>query len=202
MLPDGETRGGVTATTFGVFATASLTAVCAASLFWLGSSVAISSGPLKPPPKPRASRSNAWRVFVPDGSLPASLLSRRRPNTGSRHRIIRPHERTASGHGRRWTVRLHSRQREWCGALSCTTAAAVLARRRPNGSRRVRGRTIRSPYFDSIAGSTVSDANIVASTANTEEIARPYRKLTPVTNIPSSAIITVVPARRTARPDV
>ena len=30
---------------------------------------------------------------------------------------------SASGHGRRWTVRLHSRQRERCGAVSSTTAA-------------------------------------------------------------------------------
>ena len=140
-------------------------------------------------------------MFVPDGSLPASLLSRRSPNTGNSSATITAVETIASGHGRRWTVRLHSRHRERCAAPSSTTAAPALAPR-PNGRRRVRGRTTRWPYFDSIAGSTVSDAIIVASTAQTEAIASPYRKLTPVANIPSRAIVTVVPASRIARPDV
>ena len=42
----------------------------------------------------------------------------------------------------------------------------------------------------------------VNSTAITAAIARPYMNDTPVANMPSSAIITVTPASRTARPEV
>ena len=48
----------------------------------------------------------------------------------------------------------------------------------------------------------MSDAAIVSSTASTEAIESPYRKLTPVANMPSSAMITVLPASRIARPEV
>ena len=48
----------------------------------------------------------------------------------------------------------------------------------------------------------MSVAASVSSTAITEATASPYVKLTPVANIPSSAITTVVPASRIARPDV
>ena len=91
-----------------------------------------------------------------------------------------------------------------CATATAAPAVAGLGLPPPNGCRRlrVRVRTIRSPYFDNIAGSTVSDAIIVISTAKTEAIASPYRKLTPVANIPSRAIVTVVPASRIARPDV
>jgi hypothetical protein len=64
------------------------------------------------------------------------------------------------------------------------------------------GLTSRAPKRDSSAGSSVSEASIVKSTAMTEPIASPYMKLTPVTNIPSSAMITVVPASKTALPEV
>ena len=70
-------------------------------------------------------------------------------------------------------------------------------RRRAPGAR-----TSRWPKRESIAGSSVSDAASVSSTASTEAIESPYRKLTPVANIPSSAITTVVPASRIARPEV
>ena len=43
---------------------------------------------------------------------------------------------------------------------------------------------------------------MVSSTAIAEEIASPLRKLTPSTNMPSRASITVVPANSTARPAV
>ena len=42
----------------------------------------------------------------------------------------------------------------------------------------------------------------MSSTANTDAMAKPYMKLTPVANIPNSAITTVVPASRIARPEV
>ena len=43
---------------------------------------------------------------------------------------------------------------------------------------------------------------MVISTVSTEAIASPYMKLIPVANMPSSAITTVVPASRIARPEV
>ena len=53
-----------------------------------------------------------------------------------------------------------------------------------------------------MAGSTVSDDTMTRSTVSTEAMDSPYMKLTPVANIPSRAITTVVPARRIARPEV
>ena len=42
----------------------------------------------------------------------------------------------------------------------------------------------------------------VKNTAITAAMASPYMNATPVANIPSSAMITVTPASRTARPEV
>ena len=95
---------------------------------------------------------------------------------------------SASGTGRARTVSLQRRHAE----------RRELGVRR----RRLRGRTRRPPKRDSIAGSSVSVAASVSSTAITEATARPYVKLTPVANIPSNAITTVAPASRIARPDV
>ena len=53
-----------------------------------------------------------------------------------------------------------------------------------------------------MAGSTVNEAQSTMSTASTDAIESPYRKVTPVANIPSRAMITVVPASRIARPEV
>ena len=74
-------------------------------------------------------------------------------------------------------------------------AAARARARRP-------GRASRGPKRESSAGRTVSDAVIVSSTVSTDAIESPYRKPTPVANMPSSAITTVVPASRIARPEV
>ena len=48
----------------------------------------------------------------------------------------------------------------------------------------------------------MSEATSVSSTAITAAIASPYMNATPVANMPSRAITTVVPASRTARPEV
>ena len=101
-------------------------------------------------------------------------------------------EASASGHGRLCTVRLQRRQ---AVSPASSPRAARARARRP-------GRTTFGPKRPSIAGSSVSDASRTISTASTEAIARPYRNATPVANMPNSAIITVVPASRTARPDV
>jgi hypothetical protein len=52
------------------------------------------------------------------------------------------------------------------------------------------------------AGSRVRAAIMVKSTPTEAAMARPYRKETPSANIPSSAMQTMIPANRTARPDV
>jgi hypothetical protein len=61
---------------------------------------------------------------------------------------------------------------------------------------------MRSPYFDSSTGSTVTAATIVISTPSEAATARPRSNAIPSVNIPSSAMITVQPANRTARPAV
>ncbi len=72
--------------------------------------------------------SNAWRVLVDDGSLPASLVSRRIPNTGTSNTSIRASDAAASGHGCACTVSLHSRHRDLgtapsAGPPSCAPSA-------------------------------------------------------------------------------
>ena len=101
-------------------------------------------------------------------------------------------EAIASGHGRDRTSLLQRRQ------LDCRGASPRSMRRR---SRRV-GRTTRLPHAVSSAGSAVSEARSTRRTASTEAIASPYMKVTPVRNIPSNAITTVVPAGTMARPEV
>ena len=58
------------------------------------------------------------------------------------------------------------------------------------------------PMIPSSAGISVTAAAIVTSTTTAEATATPLRKLTPSTNSPSSATITVAPANSTARPEV
>ena len=53
-----------------------------------------------------------------------------------------------------------------------------------------------------MAGSSVSAAAIVNSTPMLAATARPYRKLIPSANMPSSAMHTTIPANSTVRPDV
>ena len=58
------------------------------------------------------------------------------------------------------------------------------------------------PKTPSSAGSKVTAASTVKTTVSAEATARPFRKLTPRTRMPSSATHTVLPANRTARPEV
>ena len=58
------------------------------------------------------------------------------------------------------------------------------------------------PMNPSMPGSSVSAEIMVKSTPMAAETARPYRKLTPSANMPSSAMQTMMPANSTARPDV
>ena len=61
---------------------------------------------------------------------------------------------------------------------------------------------MRRPIMPSSAGRSVSEANMVKATASAEATAGPRRKVTPSRSMPSSATITVVPAKKTARPAV
>jgi hypothetical protein len=60
----------------------------------------------------------------------------------------------------------------------------------------------RIPMIPSSAGISVTAAVIVTRTTTAAATATPLRKLTPSTNRPNSATITVPPANNTARPDV
>ena len=75
----------------------------------LGNSATSSNGPLKPGPKPCASRSNAWREVMLDGSFPASLESRRIPKTGISRTTITASDPIVSGHGWACTTALQRR---------------------------------------------------------------------------------------------
>ena len=66
----------------------------------------------------------------------------------------------------------------------------------------MRPRSMRSPSFDSTAGSTVSDATSETPTTRIAPIAIAVNVEEPAMNIPAIAIITVSPEIRTARPDV
>ena len=68
--------------------------------------------------------------------------------------------------------------------------------------RRCRRLSTRIPNTPSSAGSRVTAASTVNTTVSAEATARPFRKLTPRTRMPSSAMHTVLPANRTARPEV
>ena len=65
-----------------------------------------------------------------------------------------------------------------------------------------RSRSILCPMKPSMAGSSVTDASITTSTADTAPTASPRRKPRFITNRPSSEMITVQPAKITARPEV
>jgi hypothetical protein len=60
----------------------------------------------------------------------------------------------------------------------------------------------RSPSQDSIAGSTVSDANMAMATTTIAPSAKEMNDLSPLMNMPAIATITVMPEIRTARPEV
>ena len=60
----------------------------------------------------------------------------------------------------------------------------------------------RSPSQDSIAGSTVSEANTAMATTRIAPSANEMKVLSPLMNMPAIATITVTPEISTARPEV
>ena len=83
---------------------------------------------------------------------------------------------------------------------------AVQKRDRPAGRRRpisgTRPFSTRSPSQDSIAGSTVSEANMAIATTTIAPSANEMNALSPLMNMPAIATITVMPEISTARPEV
>ena len=139
-------------------------------------------------------------MLVLDGSLPASLVSSRIANTGTSSTSITASETIASGHGRACTIRSSAATRERgaatadravaAGAPLATTEQPLRAARAHLGRRSATA----SP------AARVSDAASTSSTASTAAIARPYMKLTPVANMPSRAITTVVAGKQDRAP--
>ena len=85
--------------------------------------------------------------------------------------------------------------------------SAVQKRDCPAGRRRrpstgTRPFSTRSPSQDSIAGSTVSEANMAIATTRIAPSAKEMKALSPLINMPAIATITVTPEISTARPEV
>ena len=174
----------------GVLRNACVNLPSAAESFARGSATANWSGPLKPGPKPLARSSNAWRVVWPAGSLPASLDARRSPSAGAANASMVAVATMAVSAGRRCTRCTHRSQK------------AGLVPSAPGAAWRLPSSPTRRPIRLRNAGSRVSDAASTTTTPIAAATAAPLSRLTPSANIPSRAITTVVPANRTARPEV
>ena len=60
--------------------------------------------------------------------------------------------------------------------------------------------SMRAPTQPSSAGSSVSDASTISSTPTADAMATPVTNARPISDRPSRAMMTVVPAKITARP--
>ena len=67
---------------------------------------------------------------------------------------------------------------------------------------RQRAMSMRGPAYAMSAGSNVSDATSVTNTTTAAPMPNPLTNSTPMVSMPSSEMITVMPAKATARPDV
>ena len=122
-------------------------------------------------------------------SMPALAVCM--PSAGMVSATSTPAESTAATFGRRSTrsrIAVHMRD------------SVRLARRLPrNGMRPL---SMRSPSFESRAGSTVSEPSIATPTTTIVPVAIEAKPLSPVKYMPAMAAITVKPETSTARPDV
>ena len=66
----------------------------------------------------------------------------------------------------------------------------------------MRPRSTRSPSFDRIAGSTVSEPTSEIATTSIVAMPKPWKMRVPIRSIPAIAVMTVRPETSTARPDV
>ncbi len=140
-------------------ATANRSMVVAAAAGPSGRSTARISGPLKPGPKPSATRSKARRAVSVSGRLPASPNPSRIDSAGVVSTRISARPAAAIDAGRRCTTRLHRYQSE-----------AFLGRRA--GSRRTDRWSILRPTTPNRAGSSVSEASTATSTPAEVELQR------------------------------
>ncbi len=162
----GRTTGRLTWVTSGCLATWSANWSSAWVSAWPELTVTSSSGPLKPGPNPEASRSNAWRVVVPTGSLPWSEEPSRREKKGRATRTMTTRATTAGRTGRSWTNTAHFGQKPLAAAP--TTRGPLAAR-----SFFWRRDSTRGPMKLRKAGSRVRAAIMVNDTPMAAETARP-----------------------------
>src|ERR1700694_1255934 len=114
--------------------------------------------------------SYAVRVVVPLGSVPASGFPRRRWVTGNARPTRTTSAPMAYGNGWRWMRRLHRNQ-------NAPRVAVDDAERRRAGTWNV---SMLWPTKPSIAGSRVTEANIVTRTAIADPTARPLMNDSPI----------------------
>ena len=154
--PDGLSRGGAMKATSGsAWIDAANPATLSRDVLAVRSA-ASKIGPLKPGPKPLASRSYARRVVSDDGSLPWSAAPRRIENTGRASVTSTARLAPTMIQGRFWIWRLHRKAAvsRWWRRL-CSLAASFV------------------PANPMMAGTSVTDASIVMSTASTAPTDRP-----------------------------
>jgi hypothetical protein len=161
----------------------------------LGTTVTSSRGPVKPGPNPLVSMSKATRVGVPDGSVPWSADPSCREKKGRAMATMMARAATADSTGCFCTRSAQLGQKP---LLSAPTTRGPFSARFLFCLRLM---TL-GPMNPSIAGRRVRAATMVRATPMAAATARPYRKLTPRANMPSSAMHTMIPAKSTARPEV
>src|SRR5262249_60593112 len=157
--------------------------------FW---STTTSSGPLKPGPKPVASRSYAFRVVVCAGFVPASAAPSVVDSAGIASVSKTPRDASTAAFG--WPVTNRPKR-----TILLTSPAAGGSSRMTKGRR---PRSTRCPILARIAGSSVT----AVQTATTTVIAEPRPSFVtngiPTRARPETEIATVVPAKITALPAV
>ena len=136
-------------------------------------------------------RSNVLMTGVSFGIASTPALAVCMPSAGMARATSTPAERVAATFGWRSTplsTTVHMRD------------SSRLAMRLPrNGMRPL---SMRSPSFESMAGSTVSEPSIATPTTTIVPVAIEAKPLSPVKYMPAMAAITVKPETSTARPDV
>ena len=152
-------------------------------------------GPLKPGPNPFDSMSKATRVGVPAGSVPWSAEPSWSEKKGRARMTMTSRAAPADSQGIRCTRSAQLGQKP---LLSAPTMRGPFSARFFFCFRLI---TL-GPMKPSMAGSSVRAAIMVRATPMAAASANPYRKLTPRANMPRSAMHTMIPANRTARPEV
>ncbi len=133
------------------------------------------------------------RVVEPAGSLPSSDEPRRSEMTGLASTRIRSQGASREDPG--LTATKPAQRAQWLDSWPSPSSP-------PASRRRSFLLSTRTPMKPNIAGSRVIAAAMVKATMSTDAYAMPLRKPMRSTSRPSSAMQTVPPAKRTARPEV